>query len=156
MRLPVLSLLLYIALLPLSGQTGGDNTYEFLNLSHSAFATATGGITVSGDRDDLSLPYWNPALLRGSMDNDISLSFSTWFAGITYGHAAWATDTQTRGTFAAGLSFISYGRFTGADVAGNITGNFTAAEYAFSASWSLQIDSSFTVGIALKPVFSHL
>lgn len=156
MRLQALSLILLFTLLPLSGQTGGDNTYEFLNLSHSAFATATGGITVSRDRDDLSLPYWNPALLRGSMDNDISLSFSTWFAGITYGHAAWAMDTERRGTFAAGVSFISYGRFTEADIAGNITGTFTAAEYAFNVAWSLQLDSSFTVGIALKPVFSHL
>lgn len=156
MKRPLLAYFLFIALLPVSGQTGGDNTYEFLNLSHSAFASATGGMTVSQTRNDLSLPYFNPALLTGAMNNDISLSFSTYFAGINYGYAAWARDMDKKGTMAAGLSFISYGSFTEADAEGNITGTFTAAEYAFNVIWSLRIDSSFTVGVNLKPVFSHL
>lgn len=156
MRHLALPLLIITTLLPVRGQTGGDNTYEFLNLSHSAFASATGGMTVSQGRGDLSLPYFNPALLSSSMNNNISLSFSTWFAGINYGYAAYALDTETRGTFAAGVSFISYGSFTEADIAGNITGSFTAAEYAFNIIWSLQIDSSFTVGVNLKPVLSHM
>jgi hypothetical protein len=156
MRHRALSLLLLFTLLPARGQTGGDNTYEFLNLSHSAFASATGGITVSQGRNDLSLPYFNPALLSPSMDNDISLSYSMFLAGISYGYAAYAADTDTRGTFAAGVSFISYGSFTEADIGGNITGTFTAAEYAFNIIWSYRIDSSFTAGINLKPVLSQL
>lgn len=156
MRHQALSLLLLFTLLPARGQTGGDNTYEFLNLSHSAFASATGGITVSQGRNDLSLPYFNPALLSASMNNDISLSYSTYFAGINYGYAAYARNTDTRGTFAAGVSFISYGSFTEADIAGNITGTFSAAEYAFNIIWSYRIDTSFTVGINIKPVLSSL
>ncbi len=156
MKRPLLAYFFILAILPVSGQTGGDNTFEFLNLSHSAFATATGGMTVSQSRNDLSLPYFNPALLTGSMNNDISLSFSTYFAGINYGYAAWARDMDKRGTLAAGLSFISYGSFTEADAEGNINGTFTAAEYAFNVIWSFRIDSSFTVGVNLKPVFSHL
>ena len=156
MKRPLLAYFFLLAFLPVSGQTGGDNTFEFLNLSHSAFATATGGMTVSQGRNDLSLPYFNPALLTGSMNNDISLSFSTYFAGINYGYAAWAHDMDKRGTMAAGLSFISYGSFTEADAEGNITGTFTASEYAFNLIWAMQIDSSFTVGVNLKPVFSHL
>lgn len=152
--LPVL--LLMVVIFPAHGQTGGDNTYEFLNLSPSAYANATGGITVSSSRSDLSLPYYNPSLLTASMDNDVSLSFSTWVAGIKYGYASWAHDTESAGTFAGGLSFISYGSFTEADAAGNITGSFTAGEYALNFIWSLQIDSSFSVGANLKPVLSHL
>jgi hypothetical protein len=95
-------LLIAVMVLPAGGQTGGDNTYEFLNLSHSAFATATGGITVSQGRSDLSLPYFNPALLDRSMDNSVSLSFSSWFAGIRYGYASYAMDTEKAGTFAGG------------------------------------------------------
>jgi len=152
----VLCLLLIMIAVPGRSQTGGDNTWEFLNLSHSAFANATGGMTVSSGRSDLSLPYFNPALLNGTVDNDISLTFSTWAAGIKYGYASWAHDTETSGTFAGGLSFVSYGTFTEADIAGNITGSFTAAEYAFNIIWSWQIDSSFTVGVNLKPVLSNL
>ena len=156
MRQKALSLLLVLAVLPVRAQTGGDNTYEFLNLGHSAFASATGGMTVSGKRDDLSLSYFNPALLSASMDNDVSLSFTTWVAGIKYGYVSYARHTETKGTIAGGLSFISYGRFTEADAAGNITGTFSASEYAFNILWSLEIDSAFTVGINLKPVLSHL
>lgn len=152
----MLCFLFIVLALPARSQTGGDNTWEFLNLSHSGFANATGGITVASGRSDLSLPYYNPALLNGTMDNDISLSFSTWAAGIRYGYASWAADTETAGTFAGGLSFVSYGTFTEADAAGNITGSFTAAEYAFNILWSWQIDSSFTVGVNFKPVISSL
>lgn len=151
-----LLLLMVSATLTLKGQTGGDNTYEFLNLSHSAFANATGGITVASQRSDLALPYFNPALLDASMDNDISLSFSSWFAGIRYGYASWSHSTAAAGNFAGGISFISYGTFTEADEAGNITGSFTAAEYGFNIIWSWQIDSSFSVGVNLKPVISNL
>jgi hypothetical protein len=149
-------LLLFLSFPSLKGQTGGDNTYEFLNLGHSAFATATGGMTVSQGRNDLSLPYFNPSLLSSSMNNDVSLSFSTYFAGINYGYASWAKSLRSKGNIAAGVSFISYGSFTEADAEGNITGTFTAAEYAFNLIWSLQLDSSFTAGINIKPVFSHL
>jgi hypothetical protein len=152
----VLCLFLAVVTLPSTGQTGGDNTYEFLNLSHSAYANATGGILIASGRSDLSLPYYNPALLNGTMDNDISLSFSTWAAGITYGYASWAMETPSLGTFGGGLSYISYGSFTEADAAGNITGSFTAAEYALNVIWSWKIDSLFTVGVTLKPVLSHL
>mgnify|MGYP000889125284 FL=1 len=155
-RVNALCLLLAVMALPARSQTGGDNTYEFLNLSHSAYATATGGITVSQGRNDLSLPYFNPALLNSNMDNSVSLSFSTWLAGIRYGYASYAMDTERMGTFAGGVSFISHGRFTEADQAGNITGSFTAAEYGFNILWSMEIDSSFTAGINLKPVLSHL
>lgn len=155
-RIRAVCLLMAVVALPAGAQTGGDNTYEFLNLSHSAFASATGGMTVSQGRSDLSLPYFNPALLDGTMDNAVSLSFSTWFAGIRYGYAAYARETEKAGTFAGGVSFISHGSFTEADAAGNITGNFTAGEYAFNIIWSWQIDSAFTAGINLKPVLSHL
>ena len=140
----------------LSAQTGGDNVYGFLNISHSAFASATGGITVSQGLGDLSLPYFNPALLSKSMDNDISLSFSSYFAGITYGYASWSGSTHAKGSLAGGISFISYGKFTEADASGNITGSFTGSEYALNFIYSRVIDSSFTAGINIKPVLSHL
>lgn len=156
MNYRLIAILLVITSAGTYGQTGGDNTYEFLNLSHAAFSSATGGMTVSQHRNDLALSSFNPALLRSSMDRDISLSFSTYFAGITYGYAATAFDLKQMGSIAGGISFISYGRFTEADAAGNITGSFSAAEYALNLIWSYPIDSSFVAGINIKPVISHL
>ena len=156
MRRYIATVLLLLTLSHLSAQTGGDNIYEFLNLNHSAFAAATGGMTVSQGLSDLSLPYFNPALLNSSMENDISLSFSSYFAGITFGYASWSAASQPYGNLAAGISFVNYGRFTEADAAGNITGSFSASEYALNIIFSRVIDSSFTVGVNLKPVISHL
>jgi hypothetical protein len=140
----------------LFSQTGGDNTYEFLNLTHSAFAAATGGLSVSHPGSDLSLPYHNPALLNSSMRKDIALSYSRYLAGINYGYAAYGFGNDSVNNYAAGIAYINYGSFTEADEAGNITGTFTAAEYAFNLIYSRTLDSLFTVGVDVKPVLSHL
>ena len=55
-----------------------------------------------------------------------------------------------------GLHYINYGKFTAADNVGNITGEFRAAEYAFNMFYSRAIDSSFSIGVNLKPVYSVL
>jgi hypothetical protein len=63
---------------------------------------------------------------------------------------------QGTGNFAAGLTYLNYGTFTEADPSGIITGDFSAAEYAFSMIYSREIDSLFTVGVNFKPILSHL
>jgi len=60
------------------------------------------------------------------------------------------------GNFAAGLTYLNYGSFTETDASGIITGDFSAAEYAFSMIYSRTIDSLFSVGVNFKPVLSHL
>jgi hypothetical protein len=129
---------IYILLFSLAGsysigQTGGDNVYEFLNLTHSSLVSSLGGTNVSLKTADLNLAYHNPALLNSEMDKSLTI-----------------------GNFAAGLSYLNYGSFNEADESGNITGTFSAAEYAFSIVYSRDLDSLFSVGANLKPVISHL
>lgn len=156
MRHQVLIAVIFLIGFRLAAQIGGDNTYEFLNINHSAFAAATGGITISQSRGDLSLPYHNPALLTSDMRQNLTLSYSRYFADINYGYAAWAFGQGVRDNFAAGLSYINYGSFTEADESGNITGDFKAAEYTFTLMYSRRLDSLFTIGIDVKPLLSHL
>ena len=156
MRQALVIIFIFLFCFHLKAQTGGDNTYEFLNINHSAFAAATGGITISQSHGDLSLPYFNPALLTTGMRKNLTLSYSRYFADINYGYAAWAFGHGTRDNYAAGLSYINYGSFTKADESGNITGTFKAAEYAFNLIYSRQLDSLFVIGIDIKPVLSHL
>jgi hypothetical protein len=63
---------------------------------------------------------------------------------------------QGIGNFAAGLTYLNYGTFTEADPSGVITGDFTAAEYAFLMIYSRKIDSLFSVGVSFKPILSQL
>jgi hypothetical protein len=137
-------------------QTGGDNVYEFLNLSHSGFVSSMGGVNVSICEKNLNLAYHNPSLLSAGMDRSLALNFANYFAGINYGLAMYSRSFPGTGNFAAGITYLNYGAFTEADPSGNITGSFGASEYAFSVIYSRELDSMFTAGINFKPVLSHL
>ncbi|NMC38841.1 MAG: type IX secretion system protein PorQ [Bacteroidales bacterium] len=143
-------------MLKLSPQTGGNRIYEFLNLTHSGLVASLGGSNVSIPAADLNLAYHNPALLSPEMNKSLSLNYVNYLAGINYGMALYSRSTAKAGNFAGGLTYLNYGTFTEADPSGNITGTFRASEYSFSLIYSLKIDSSFTIGIDLKPVLSHL
>lgn len=137
-------------------QTGGDNVYEFLNLTYSAFAAATGGTNVSVCDNDLNLAYNNPALLSSEMDRSLALNYVNYFAGINYGMTMFSLSYPGYGNFAGGITYLNYGSFRETDEAGNITGTFTAAEYAMSLMYSRTVDTLFSFGVNLKPVSSHL
>jgi hypothetical protein len=142
--------------LPIFAQTGGDNVYEFLNLTHSGLVASLGGYNVSLQESDLNMAYHNPALLSPEMSKSLAMNYVNYFAGINYGMAMYSESFRNIGNFATGITYLNYGTFTETDVSGIITGNFKASEYAFSFIYSREIDSSFSVGINFKPVLSYL
>jgi len=139
-----------------NAQTGGDNVYEFLNLTHSGLVSSLGGANVSLSTGNLNLAYHNPALLDSSMNKSIALSYVNYFAGVNYGQVLYSRSYRQRGNFAAGITYLNYGSFTEADASGVITGTFSASEYAMSLIYARVIDTLFSVGISIKPVLSHL
>jgi hypothetical protein len=145
-----------ISVLVLNAQTGGDNVYEFLNLTHSGLISSLGGSNVSLETENLNLAYNNPALLDSEMNKNAVLNYVNYFAGVNYGLAMYSQSIAGIGNFAAGITYLNYGSFTEADASGVITGSFTASEYALSMIYSRNIDSLFSVGINFKPVLSHL
>jgi hypothetical protein len=149
-------LLFSIITLPCIPQTGGDNVYEFLNLTQSGHIAALGGSNVSLQSADLNLAYHNPALLGSEMNKSIALNYVNYFAGINYGMAMYSESFHGIGNFAAGLTYLNYGTFTETDISGIITGSFRASEYAFSMIYSREIDTSFSIGINFKPILSYL
>ena len=142
--------------LPNFSQTGGDNVYEFLNLTHSGLVASLGGTNVSLQGSDLNMAYHNPALLSPDMNKSLAMNYVNYFAGINYGMAMYSESFSNIGSFAAGITYLNYGTFTETDASGVITGTFKASEYAFSLIYSREIDSSFSVGINFKPVLSYL
>jgi hypothetical protein len=137
-------------------QTGGDNVYEFLNLTHSGLISSLGGTNVSLQGNNLNLAYHNPALLNSVMGKSLALNYTNYLAGINYGLAMYSRSYPGIGNFAAGITYLNYGSFTESDPSGIITGDFSAAEYALSIIYSREIDSLFTMGITFKPVLSQL
>ncbi len=157
MKKKVLNFLFFIVIASQSfSQTGGNNIYEFLNLTHSGLVTSLGGTNVSLHGNNLNLAYHNPALLNEGMSKSLALNYVNYFAGINYGLAMYSRSIPGTGNFAAGLTYLNYGSFTETDASGIITGDFRAAEYAFSMIYSRTIDSLFSIGVNFKPVLSNL
>ncbi len=140
----------------LKAQTGGDNVYEFLNLTHSGFVASIGGTNVSLNTGNLNLAYHNPALLNNEMEKTLVLDYVNYFAGINYGMAMYSRSYEGTGNFSAGITYLNYGSFTEADASGVITGTFGASEYALILACSRELNSHFSAGIDLKPILSHL
>jgi len=141
---------------PVFSQTGGDNIYEFLNLTHSGLVSSLGGTNVSLQEKNLNLSYHNPGLLKNDMSKSLALNYANYFAGINYGLVMYSHAYTGIGNFAAGLTYLNYGTFTETDPTGIVTGSFKAAEYSLSLIYSKQIDSLLTVGVTLKPILSQL
>lgn len=146
--------LIVVPLMKGLAQSGGDNTYDFLNLTTSARAAALGGTVLSINDGDLNLVFNNPSLLDSTMHNNLAINYVDYFAGINYGYAAYARSYRNVGNFAAGIQYVNYGEFIKADETGQINGKFRAAEYAFNLMYSRPLkDSVFMAGVNLKPVF---
>lgn len=139
-----------------NAQIGGTNTYEFLNIPISARVAALGGSVIAVYDNDPTLSLGNPSLLNAEMNGMVTFSYLNYFADINHGYVSYVKDFKKAGTFSAGIRYLDYGTFLETDEGGNELGNFTAAEYAFVLGWGKQIDSSFSVGANLKPIYSSL
>jgi len=137
-------------------QTGGNNTYEFLNLVTSARTAALGGKPISVKDGDLNLAFQNPSLLDTTMHNHLSLSYVNYFSDINYGSVIYSKSYKKYGSFSMGAHYIHYGTFQGADPSGQLLNEFTANDYALIIGWGKGIDSSFSVGANFKMIFSML
>ena len=150
--------LLSILIFPfgIQAQIGGQNIYRFINLPNSSRILSIGGDNVSFRDEDPAMAYLNPALLNPSMNKSLLMSFSDYFAGINYGYASYAMNAGSFATLHAGVQYVNYGTFDQADNTGEITGEFTAGEYCFTAGAGKSIDSLFSIGVNLKAISSRL
>lgn len=140
---------------PVLGQLGGTSTYSFLSLPNAARVASLGGKLVSVHDDDLNLAFQNPALLNQTMHNHLTFNYVGYFADTKFGYASYAHKTG-KGIVAGGIHYINYGNFVQADPTGQITGNFTASEYALNIMYSRPLDSAISVGVNVKPVYNSL
>lgn len=139
-----------------NAQIGGNSTYQFLNVPVSSRVGAMGGSALSIRDDDPNLTLTNPSLLTKPMSTSVTLTYLNYFADINYGYVSYIQYFKKLGTFSAGLNYIDYGKFLETDAGGNEFGNFTAGEYAFVLGWGKSIDTLFSVGANLKPIYSNL
>ena len=137
-------------------QIGGTSVYQLLNLPPSARSAALGGWVPSAWDNDPALVYHNPALANRTMNDQLSLNYASYLAGIKYGYLAYSHDLGKWGTPVIGMQYINYGNFTEANEFGDILGSFTAAEYSLNLSYSYSLDSLISIGVTVRPIYSVL
>ena len=141
----------------LTAQVGGEEVYQFLNISTSARQVALGGEVLTL-LDDVNQPIWNPSVISVELDNKISANYTSYLAGINIGSLAFAKTISRRfGTIHGSIKYIDYGSLIGADEQGKETGNFNASDIAVSAGYALNIpESNIFVGANLRFINSNI
>ena len=153
-------LTLYIFCFPwftLGAQSGGDNIFEFLNLTQSARTTALAGGLISVIDNDVALAYANPAVLNESMDGDLSFNQNFHFAGISHGFFSFGKYLDRfDATAHIGVNYINYGTFDRADQFGNRQEQFDASSTAIALGVGKMMNERIRLGINLKLISSNL
>ena len=135
-------------------QIGGDNTYEFLNLTSSARIASMGGDFLAINDNDITLAPANPSLINPGMHNHIGIAYVDFFSDVNYGFAAYSRNFNKLGSFLASMQYVNYGKFDYAEVTGERTGTFNAGETALNLGWGRQLDSLFSIGANMKFIYS--
>jgi hypothetical protein len=149
--------LILIACIPNGfSQVGGQGVYSFLNLPITSRSAALGSKVVALDEADPGVVLTNPSHLTNELNNQLALSYVSYFADIKYGFVSFSRYFEGIGSFGIAMQHVGYGDFVEADVTGQITGSFTGSDMLLNLIYSRTFDSLLTVGVNLKPVYSHL
>lgn len=150
----IIQLIFFVSLSSFS-QVGGENIYNFLNLTGSARQAGLGGNTLTLF-DDVNQPLWNPSVINQSLDNQLSLNFMNYLTDINLTSVSFAhTINRNFGTVYAGITYLNYGKFIRADEMGIEIGTFKAYDLAFSIGYSYNIfKTDFFFGANIKLINS--
>lgn len=135
-------------------QIGGRYVYQFLNIPSSARVAALGGTLISVKDHDLNTALQAPSLINASMHGAIGISAVSYPDKVKFGDASYAHDLGKLGTFMATMHYVNYGTFDQTDQFGNSMGQFKAADYALTVGWGYQLNKLFSVGAAVKGIYS--
>lgn len=134
-------------------QKAGDYTYSFLNIPTTSVQSGVGGVNISIPNEYFFQS--NPSVLSKNFSKSLLATYNNYFADINNGSVSYLFSGSKIGNFATSVNYFNYGKFNAADEFGNINGTFTASDYTLIVSWGYKIDSLFSVGINLKPIFSQ-
>jgi len=152
----ILYIIFFISYLAQS-QIGGERIYNFLNIPVSARQAAIGG-DIYTMNDDVNQPLWNPSTINRFIDNQVAVNYINYLGDINMGSVTFAHMINRHfGTLHAGIQYIDYGEFIGADEEGNETNNFKARDLAISLGYGYQIPwTNFHLGANIKLLSSKI
>lgn len=132
----------------------GSTAYNFLNHTSSSHIYGLGGVNVSLVDDDISTVDQNPALLGPEFNGQLAVNYMKYVGEANFAGARYGISAGERSAWAIGLQYFGYGEMKGADIAGNLTGTFSAKDMFVSVSYSHDITDRIRGGITLKGIYS--
>lgn len=138
------------------GQQQSGRVYEFLNLPHTARATALGGYAFPAMDDDLGNALMFPSLLSRDINQHLSLNVVDYFDDINYGTVAFSQYFEKLGQFSGSVQYVDYGSFIEADETGMQTGRFSAGDISLQIGWGRALSDRISLGANLKVIHSSL
>ncbi len=145
----------YVAMPKLSAQEGTVNL-DFLSLPATTKGLALGGLTTTAIANDIALSLESPALFGKEQNGQLSLSYinrmkSSHFATLAYGR-----QIGKRGAWSIGSRLLSYGNFTGRDIYGRETGDFSVNDFMLQGAYSYELTDYLRAGISIKGIYSAI
>lgn len=107
------------------------------------------------DSSDPALALQNPALLGPESDKTVSLSYMHYMGSSNFASALFSKSAGAHGAWAAGIRYLNYGSFEGADINGIPTGSFTPSDIVASGIYTHDITDRLRGGISLRFVYSN-
>jgi hypothetical protein len=135
--------------------TGGRSKMEFLQLPAQAKSNAMGVNHFTAPGHDPALFLQSPTQLDSSKNNQVSTSIMPYLADTKFVNLAYAHHLKAGGVWGTGIQYLNYGTMTETDAAGNVIGEFRAADYAITAGYGHAI-GAFTIGGSAKLVGSSI
>lgn len=137
-------------------QSGGTNTFQFLDMPVSARAAAQGGVyNHIYETEDAGLAIGNPAMLQKGMHKHLSMSYLPYFAGSHYANASYVHSFNFA-TFQYGVQFMNYGKQERYDEYGNSQGLFNVTDAAIVVGAGRSYMDKFKFGVNVKLAFSQI
>lgn len=147
-------LCLTLMVVGVKGQSGGYDSYRFVNLPLSAKQLSLGGMNYAHSDNDFVGGMFNPAMNDTMMHHTGVFTFSTLFDNIRYGVFSYAYSINRELTLRILVQNVGYGKFEETDEIGNVTGTFKASDNVFGFSAGYNVWQGLYMGGALKVLYS--
>ena len=127
-----------------------NSAFPVLQLDPSARTAALAGSSTALLDAGAGAFFANPALISPEAHRRVEFSWLNHLSDISAGWMAYGRDMGTRGTYAAGIRYLSFGHFDERNDAGEKTGSFSAADVALSLGGSRTWQSTLRYGASVS------
>lgn len=151
----ILAFIVFIISFDVIAQSGGNNSYNFLNTSISArLAVLNQPIAIYDN--DVNIAILNPSLINEQKHGFLSLNAVDYYSDISFLQASYVFPIKKLGSFSTSIKSVSYGDFLETDINSNVIGPFSASEQIISAGYGLPLGNNFSTGLQFKFLISDL